>query len=262
MDVPAGWMRIERDEVDSTQELARELLRGGATAPLAVVARTQRAGRGRRGRRWESPAGGLWLSAALPVRPPADPFLGLLAALAAQEAVGAALDPEERAQLSLLWPNDLVIGDRKWGGVLGEVETAPSGGLWLIIGIGLDLAVPAEKLPRTAPPALRATSILVEFGRSPSPVQVLPRILSRLEERLALDRSPGGRERSVGEVAAALSTLGRRVRWREGDRTGEGRAIGLAADGGLAVEIDDPGSFAPDGPLLRILRAGEIEHLR
>lgn len=269
----------ERDAVTSTQDEARALLRAGALPPLAVRARVQSAGRGRRGRGWESPEGGLWLSVVLGVPPPADPILGLIAALAALEAVGSCVSTRDAARLRLKWPNDLVIegdgadgaggavGERKWGGVLGELETSPlssagAPGLRLLLGLGLDLAVPAAELPRVEPPALPATSILAEFGRSPSPEEVLPLILSRLEARLALDRAPGGRARTVAAVAAATSTLGQPIQWQEGGRTRTGRALALAPDGGLEVEADPPAGTLPESAGRRVLRGGEIEVLR
>jgi len=268
---------FERDELSSTQDEAKRLLRAGERPPFAVRARVQSAGRGRRGREWASPPGGLWLSVVLPIAPPADPFLGLLAALSALEAVRAMLPPDAAARLLLKWPNDLVLSrlagddERKWGGVLGELESAaapgisgdpPPPGPILIAGLGLDLAVAAGALPRIDPPGLPATSILAEFGRSPSPEEALPRILARLDARLALDRAPGGRARSVAAAAAATSTLGRPIRWQEGERTRTGRAIALAPDGGLEVELDPPAGALPESDRRRVLRAGEIEHLR
>jgi len=264
-----GFAVIHRDEVASTQDEARALLRAGTPLPFAVRARVQRAGRGRRGRSWTSPAGGLWLSVALPVAPPADPFLGLLAALAALEAVQGLLPAEVAPRLGLKWPNDLVVIDRgegrgaerKWGGVLGELESAAEGAV-IILGLGLDLDLPAGALPRVEPPALPATSIRAEFDRSPSPEECLPRILARLDARLSLDRAPGGRGRSLEAVARATSTLGRRVRWQEGGELRAGRALSLAPDGGLEVEWDPPAGAGAERPRRRILRAGEIEHLR
>ncbi len=260
MSAPGHWTVFERDEVGSTQDEVRELLRQGLTPPLAVRAETQAAGRGRRGHRWESPRGGLWLSVALSVPPPADPFLGLLAAAAALDSVAETLPGGARERLALRWPNDLVIRGRKWGGVIGEVEAGNGTELRLVLGIGLNLRVPADELPRTDPPALPTTSILAEFGQSPSPALTLPRILSHLDTRLAADRSEGGRGQSLAALCAMLETLGRPVRWREGDRRGEGVATGLAPDGGLEVEVLGPPGTAP-APR-RILRAAEIEHLR
>lgn len=268
--LPPRWEVIELPSVDSTQEEVRRRLTAekGLEAPsLAIRAETQSAGRGRRGHDWTSPIGGLWLSFALPSPIPADPFTSLLVAWAARDAVAELLDPENAEKLAIKWPNDLIIEDRKWGGIIAEVEPAAADRVWLIFGVGLNLQIAPPNLPETAPRALTATSIQAEFGQSPSPQEVLPRILSSLDRRLAEDQVPAGRERSIERLTPFLATIGRRIRWasRESELDGadprlhEGRAIGVATDGGLEVEFDTPHS-----PISRrrILRAGEIMHLR
>ncbi len=262
-----GWEVVEVDTVDSTQNAVRLLLERGTSPPFAVRATTQDAGRGRRGHGWISPRGGLWVSFVHHSPIPVDPFTGLVVAIAAREAVVSLLPKDAEAKLRLKWPNDLIIGNRKWGGIIAEVEPASHDGVWLIFGVGLNLQIPKEQLPEASPPALPATSILAEFGQSPSPAEVLPRILSTLDRRLAEDQAPGGRARSIERLTPLLETIGRRIRWasRESDLEGddprlqEGRAIGVATDGGLEVEFDTPQS-----PISRrrILRAGEIMHLR
>ena len=109
MAIVPGWEVHELDTVASTQDEVRRLLREGSAPPVAVSARIQQAGRGRRGHAWASPPGGLWFSFAISCPVPADPFLGLLVAASALAAVRETLSPEEAAQLALKWPNDLIV---------------------------------------------------------------------------------------------------------------------------------------------------------
>ncbi len=286
-----GWHLEERSSVDSTQDVVRSLLREGFPPPIAIRADRQRAGRGRRGNRWESPEGGLWVSLGVAATAPADPFLGLLLGLAALEATEELLldhpptpisTPKLSPQLGLKWPNDLLVSGKKWGGVITEVEQSPRGGFWLIFGVGLDLCLDPAILTPQRFPHLQPTSIQREFGHSPSPTELLPRILCTFDRRLAEDRAPGGRASSLRRLRMRMVTIGQSVRWfqsglelesselpraAESPRWRVGRAIELAEDGGLVIEESAAGQspeqlFDHPAPIRRTLRAGEIEHLR
>lgn len=249
--VPSGW-RVETHRLlPSTQEHLEELMSRAPADRVVIVAGEQSAGRGRRGQRWESPRGGLWCSLSLAHRPRLDPFLGLVVALAARNAV-AALLPAADSLLRIRWPNDLVAGGRKWGGVL--CTTHASNDRWnLLFGVGLNLEVPATALPATEPPA---TSIAVSFGRSPSPVAVLPRILSALDALLALDSS-AGRERMRTMLSPYVDSLGRSIEWREELPSGtpcRGVAEMIDTEGALRVRRQDGSEVT--------LRNGPVHHVR
>jgi BirA family biotin operon repressor/biotin-[acetyl-CoA-carboxylase] ligase len=105
------------------------------TAPLAVLARRQRHGRGQRGRRWVSPAGGAWISAALPwpeaVEAAAAPGLAV--------AVGLALELEGLGlAVRLKWPNDLLLDGRKLAGLLPRLRLRGARVRWAQVGVGLN----------------------------------------------------------------------------------------------------------------------------
>jgi len=143
--------------------------------PLAVIADRQRFGRGQRGRRWCSPAGGVWLSAALPW--PADPARAAAPALAA--AVGLALQLEElglRPQIK--WPNDLLLPSPagaavKLAGILPRLRLQAGRIRWLRLGIGLN--------GRNPVPA-GATNLRASLGRAGAdPLRLAARVLRALE---------------------------------------------------------------------------------
>ena len=194
-----GWRVVE--SVDSTQRLAAEALRAGE--PIgAVLAGEQTGGVGRFGRAWYSPPG-TSLAMTLILRDyrdhPAPQFVGMAVALAAASAM--------RCQLS--WPNDLMIGDKKVGGVLTEiVDGVP------LVGIGANLDV-TEFPPEVAD---RATSLKIAFGGDHPPAAIAGRVVAVLRTlpepsswaALApiwsmFDRTPGKRYRlASGEQATAL----------------------------------------------------------
>jgi BirA family biotin operon repressor/biotin-[acetyl-CoA-carboxylase] ligase len=160
------------DEVDSTNAEARRRAEAGAAGPLWITARRQTAGRGRRGRAWETGAGNLAATyLAHTLRPPGEAAqISFVAALAVAD-LAAAFVPA--ALVSLKWPNDPLIAGRKTAGILVESGPHPAGGLWLAVGCGVNLATPPDNPERPAaafaqhmhgppPPPLEALAVLAE----------------------------------------------------------------------------------------------------
>ena len=136
--------RIERyDEVSSTNALVKAALEEGIPEGLAVRARTQSGGYGRQGRRWSSPAGGLYQSLLLRPDVPAAslPTLGLVVALAMVRAL-AAVAPAAAADLQVKWPNDVMAAGAKMVGISCEGH---GGGLCL--GTGVNVLRPVREVP-------------------------------------------------------------------------------------------------------------------
>lgn len=139
MSEPAVTWRLElHDSLASTSAVCRAAAEAGAPAGLAVMARTQTAGRGTQGRRWASPPGNLYLSVLLRPAVPAREAPDFAPRVGA--ALLAALTPLAPASLTLKLPNDVLMSGAKLAGVL--VETAASGPTldWMVIGIGVNLA--------------------------------------------------------------------------------------------------------------------------
>lgn len=154
---------IALDRVASTQDLARALLdrhfaEDEEPHPFAVVARAQSAGHGRRGRRWESGEDlGVWASLALPAADEA------LAALPMRSAVAlASVVADETGACGLKWPNDLLIGRDKVGGLLVDAVSSPTSGAWAVVGFGINHGHSREQLPVPA-----ATSLALAAGERP-----------------------------------------------------------------------------------------------
>ncbi len=221
-----GRPLVVLDQVGSTNDRARELADAGAGEGTTVIARVQTGGRGRHGRRWVSPAGGLWMSVVLrPGLPvPQWPLAGFAAALAAADAV------QEVAGVSagLKWPNDLVVAGRKLGGVL--VEAAGSAA---VVGVGVNADIDPDALP--ADLRRTATTLRALTGTGVDLAALAARLLEHFEEYYGLlHQDPAAvvaawRRRSV--------TLGQPVR-TTGGREVEGVAEDVDGTGALLVRTE------------------------
>lgn len=240
---------VYRDRVGSTNDLGKELASQGAPDGTIVVAEEQTAGRGRFDRRWIAPARASLLCSIL-FRPDLSPDqaqrLTMLCSLAAAEAVEEA----SGLQAAIKWPNDLVVGSsdcrrapenwRKLGGILTEVGVTGSQVDYAVVGIGINVNVPASSLSDLA---LDATSLLAEVGEKIDRTTLLIALLEKAAGRYeALRSGQSPRE----EWAARLATLGRRIQVSTEVGTWAGVAEAVDEDGALLLRT-------PEGVLLRLL---------
>jgi BirA family biotin operon repressor/biotin-[acetyl-CoA-carboxylase] ligase len=239
IDVSPVWF----DEVASTNDEARRLAGEGSPEWTVVVARHQTAGRGRLGRLWlDVPDTSLLCSVIL--RPRLTPNEVHLVTLAAAVSV---IDAAHLPRLGAKWPNDIVVSERKCGGILAEADV--QGGIvrHVVLGIGVNVSAGPEDLPEEVRDT--ATSLVIE-GASIDRDALLAGFLGSLRGRLQADGFPRG----LVEVYRPLcQTLGRRVRaiTTSGDRI-EGRAVDVDERGSLLVERD--------GRVDRVA-FGEVEHV-
>jgi len=221
------------DEIESTNVEAKNLAAAGAPEGTVVVAEQQSAGRGRLGRRWTSPAGkGLLFSVVL--RPPVDMadvhLLTIAAAIAACDAIESLTDVSVRIK----WPNDLLIDDRKVGGILLEAAGEQDAIDWVVVGIGLNVNTEYNELPV----ALRRTAVSLKTasGKPVDRSELLARLLLSLEERY-MDAVRNGFDRVLTDFRAR-DYLARRsisVQTRRGPVTGV--ALGVDEKGALLVQL-------------------------
>lgn len=203
---PPAWRVVLLGDVDSTQEVAKRMLASGVDAARTVVrARSQSAGRGRRGGSWRSGEGGSYQTFVTPAGrlPAGGAGLTLAVGVALAEALGAA-----GARCKVKWPNDLYYRDRKLGGVLVERVREH-----LLLGVGINVE---NDVPPTAT-ALRSWS--------------LPAV-----EELVLEAVGGALAAAVSDegavpVPAALRRRYAALDWLAGKRVtvGDAEAVGTAA---------------------------------
>lgn len=137
------------DQTDSTNADARRRADAGETGPLWIVARCQTEGRGRRGRQWESQDGNLFSTLLQLTRK--SPAEAAQVTFVAALAIADLLDAWAPASLvTIKWPNDVMLAGQKASGVLVESGAHETGGLWLAVGIGVNLAHAPEGTERPA----------------------------------------------------------------------------------------------------------------
>ncbi len=148
-DIPV--LRFE--SLNSTNEEALRRLAAGERTPFWVVADEQTRGRGRSGRRWQSPAGNLYTTLVIEtsVSAAVATQLSFVAALAVHEATAAHLAADQRPRLRLKWPNDVMLGSAKLAGILLESLTPPKEkNLAVILGIGVNVTHAPTGIERAA----------------------------------------------------------------------------------------------------------------
>lgn len=137
----AGQCLFFFDEVDSTNNQAKQLAETGVPDGTLVVAETQSAGKGRRGRQWLSPKGtGIWMS--LVLRPDIPPDRAAMLTLVAALAVSDGIEAVTGLKAEIKWPNDIVINGRKLCGILTEMNTEMGDINYVVIGIGVNVGMP------------------------------------------------------------------------------------------------------------------------
>jgi len=225
--------------IDSTN---RFLLRHAQQVGDGAVAwaEYQSAGRGRRGRRWLAPRGSSVLLSVLLIEP-GDAALhqhaSLLGAVAACEAIAGATD----CAPAIRWPNDLVLGGRKVGGVLAEsCGLTDVGRRAVVIGVGINCLQRPEHFAGEL--RQRATSLECESPRPVDRAAVAATLLQRLDHWLMrVAQQPGGWDELRAVWHNHCHDFGQRVILEHDGRTFSGTAIDVAADGDLIVQLDHGG---------------------
>jgi BirA family biotin operon repressor/biotin-[acetyl-CoA-carboxylase] ligase len=235
-----------RDTLASTNELAKELARQGEEEGTLVIAEEQVAGRGRRGRSWHSPRGQNLLFSLLlrpPLQPAQTPQLTFLAAVALAEI----LKEELGLAAGIKWPNDVYVGGRKVAGILTELSAEVDRVNFVIMGIGINVNTPLDDFP--LPLQDRATSLQAEVGRALSRVDLLQKLLLRIENwyKAFLRDGFAPLRRRWKELALVL---GKGVQVIGPDETLSGVAVDVDDFGALLVQV-------PEGPVRRVL-AGDV----
>lgn len=236
------------DSVGSTNTEAANQTRKGAAEGLCIIAEEQTAGRGRQGRTWISEKGsGLYFSIVL--RPKIEsrflPLITLMAGVAVHDAL-----EELGLRPDIKWVNDILIGEKKIGGILAEtIETGT--GLAVVVGIGVNLT------PGNFPDEIAdtATSIESETGQACSADELAESLTSFISYFYEILQDPDGPADIIDSWRHRSTYFsGKNVRVTLAGDVIEGVTDGLEENGALRVKIID-GS-------VRIVQAGDVERLR
>lgn len=236
-------------EVDSTNDVARELADEGTAEGTIVIAESQRSGKGSRGKKWISPSGGVWMTIIL--RPDIEPTKAPQLTLVTGVAVAETLNQECNLDVGIKWPNDILIGDKKVCGILTEVKADRGKVDYVLVGIGIDLNVDLTIFP----PELRGatTSLKAELDREIKGAELVQKFLQNFE--VYYDEFKEGKFRDILNEWRRLSkTIGNYVEVHKKGGVSYGEAVGVNKDGKLILEMED-------GTLRKII-SGECIHIK
>jgi len=247
------------EEVGSTNDFLVKQAHQGAAEGTLVVAGQQVTGRGRHGRNWVSPPGGLYLSVLL--RPESLPgTIGSLVPLAAAVAVAQTVE-ELGGTASLKWPNDLLIDGRKAAGILVESSFMDNRLEYIVVGAGINVTLDEEYFDEDL--RGKVTALSREITPAPGRAEILVLFLRNLHQ--AYDRLNKGRQSELlADYRRRCSTIGTTVRVLVGDAHIAGSDAEIAgsdaeiAGGGAevtgrgaevtgrAIAVDDSGALVVD----------------
>jgi BirA family biotin operon repressor/biotin-[acetyl-CoA-carboxylase] ligase len=235
----AGTRLVALDSIDSTNAEALRLARSGERGPLWITARSQSAGRGRRGRSWVSEPGNLYASLLLTDSAPPEhwPELSLVAALAVHDAVAGRI-PGLASRVALKWPNDLLIDRNKFAGILVEGE-----GATVAVGIGVNCA---HHPAHTDFPA----TDLATAGVRTSPESVFERLSAAMIARLAQWDHGAAFAAIRNDWLSRAAGIGKPIRVKIGEADVSGVFESIDASGRLVVRL-------PDGTM-QTVAAGDV----
>ncbi|ADZ09014.1 biotin/acetyl-CoA-carboxylase ligase [Methanobacterium lacus] len=236
------------NEVDSTNEVAKYLAEEGAEDGTVVVAEIQNKGKGRRGKTWISPPGGIWMSVIL--RPEIPPHRASQLTLVTGVVVAKTIKEELNIDVGIKWPNDILIGKKKVCGILTEVNATLDKVNYLVVGIGIDMNVDVPMLPSDLQKG--ATSLKNELNTEINGALLVQRFLQNFEN-IYNDFKDGKFPEILDEWRAMSSTIGTSVEVRTRGKRVQGYAVGINKEGILIIEMED-GS-------LRKMISGECLHL-
>lgn len=235
------------EETESTNIIAREIA-GSVEEGTVVIAESQTGGRGRMGRKWISPEGGIWLS--IIIKPKIQPLyasrITLLAGVSVAKTIRGYGLPAK-----IKWPNDVLINGKKVCGILTEIEAEIDLIDFCVVGIGIDANVDTESFPEEFRET--STSLKKELGSEINRVEFVQKLLEEFES-LYLKFQKDGFSPVLEEWRNLSATIGEWVKITTQARTIYGEAIGVDSEGALVLETGD-------GKLEKIV-AGNCEHLR
>ncbi len=218
-------------KLDSTNNKAKELLSSGELQSEALIlSEIQTAGKGRRGRTWISPPGGLWFTLVLQC-PPATEHMAVIS-LASALAVASGLDAHLPQAADLKWPNDVQAGGRKIAGILVETSEHSEMGPVFIIGVGINVNNDIDDQS-----GLKNTAVSVKecSGKEVRLENVLMDVLKAFEIYYAYFMN-GRHAELINLFKKRCSHMGQEVRIRQDDGEMTALCLDIASDGSLVVE--------------------------
>ena len=237
------------DSTDSTQNQALKMANEDASDGTVIVAAKQTGGKGRAGRKWVSPKGGIWFSIIL--QPNFDISVTTLFPIASALALSIAIEKTFKINPELKWPNDLTIKGKKVAGILVDATLESNRIENLVLGIGINFDVDKKQIEKSLKRTLNFYGVasLTEQNSDVRPVELIQSFLIELEKIYEL-LNKKKTKKIISEWTKRSSTIGKRV---EID-TREGKIKGKA------IKIDEDGALVLDNSNKDRIIAGDVIH--
>jgi len=221
------------ETVDSTNTVAAMLAEKGEEEGTVVIADSQSKGRGRLGKSWASPPGvNVYMSIVL--RPEMETRNATLITIMASVACAKALRRVTGLDITIKWPNDLMVSGKKLGGILTETRLAHKKIEYVITGIGINVNIDSDVLPNVIRES--ATSIKTETGKFFSREEIMKEVLNEINDSYNILKEKRYSE-LILQWRELTSTLGRTVKIILGKETLEGFAEAINDKGMLIVRL-------------------------
>jgi BirA family biotin operon repressor/biotin-[acetyl-CoA-carboxylase] ligase len=239
------------DTIDSTQNQALKMADDEANNGSVIVASKQTGGRGRSGRKWISPKGGIWISIIL--QPKFDISITTLFPIASALALSIAIEKTFSINPELKWPNDLTVKGKKIAGMLVDVALESNKIENLVLGVGINFDVNVKEIEKAlkGTPNFYGVASLTDQKKEIKPIKLVQAFLVELERIYKLLETKQTKK-IISDWTSRSSTIGKNVELNTSDAKIKGKAIRIDEDGALVV--------SEKGKSNRII-AGDIIHL-
>ena len=236
------------DSIDSTQNYALKISGESKENGTVVIAQKQTMGKGREGRKWVSPQGGIWIS--IIIHPKFDVGVLTILPLAASVAIATTIEKELELKPSLKWPNDVLLSNKKVAGILTDVSMESNKIHSVVVGIGINFDVDVKKIETSIKGTANAYGV-TSLTKSNSPIKFLQMLLYNLEN-IFEELNKGNSKNILDAWKKRSETIGKNVQI-SGDKKIRGKAIRIDDDGALVVK---------KGTKTERILAGDVIHLR
>ena len=239
------------ESIDSTQNQALSMASDRNNNGIVIVAEKQNSGRGRIGRKWESPRGGIWFSVIL--HPKFDIAVATLFPLAAALALSKAIEKTMNIKTELKWPNDVTIEGKKVAGILVDVTLESNKIEEVVLGVGINFAVKSKQIEEVFKenPNFYGAASLSERNKETRPIELLRSFLRELDE-IYFTLNAAKTKQIIIDWTKRSSTIGKEVQIITENEKIRGKAIKIDTDGALVVS---------EGNRNKRIVAGDVLHI-
>ena len=239
------------DSVDSTQSQALKMVNELKNEGTIIIAEKQTGGKGRSGRKWISPKGGIWFSIIL--HPKFDISNTTLFPIASSLALSIAIQKTCKVSTELKWPNDLTIKGKKLAGMLIDASFESNKIENLVLGVGINFNVNVKEIENELKktPNFYGVSSLNDQKNKSTQIELIQSFLLELE-KVYEELNKNQIKKTIAEWTKRSSTIGKKVEMNTHDGKITGKAIKIDEDGGLIIKNKEKTSKVFAGDIIHL----------